>query len=432
MVMITITDSFILKVTGMYDPRSKAEQIYEVIKLIIKKRIFGFITAAVMLLSCSATQTIAAGDIAHDPSRDVNTEGVGNPFNYGERNTPANASTAEIRAINHKMSVQEVKYALYKEIDEHWELLRVRLGEEDREKVYALFLGVGSRESTLGGNGDGADIETAFSQGFGVSSAHAYGTLQTAVTAFADADPLFMKEENVPEMFQYSLSESTFYDAIISNHMGIRKILHFVEIAIDEHKLEGYQVVRASLKGFNTGWCDYTGENDGYYANYPDEIIALAHWYYEEGHLYDNEFTWTTDKRCDKYRTDPWGWWSECSPSMAEIKDLPPETTTSTTETTTTFATAYDTSTVTKTVTTFSISVEPTISYGDANCDGRVTIADATAILQHIGNRDKYSLRMQGVQNADVDGQEGVTANDALVIQKLDAGLYTLEQLPLK
>lgn len=395
----------------------------------IHKRIVGFVTAAVMVMCGSGLQTVAAGDIAHDPSRDVQAEGVGNPFNYGERNTPADASTAEIRAINHAMSVQEVKYALYKEIDEHWDLLRVRLGEEDREKVYALFLGVGSRESTLGGNGDGADIETAQGQGFGVSSAHAYGTLQTAVTAFADADPTFMKEENVPEMYQYSLSESTFYDAIISNHMGIRKILHFVEIAINEHHLEGYQVVRASLKGFNTGWCDYTGESDGYYAGYPDEIIALAHWYYDEGHLYDNEFTWTTDKRADQYRSDPWGWWSDCSPSMAEITSAPPVTTSSETSVATTSAT---TTTATTTVTTTTIAERPDVTYGDANCDGRVSIADATAILQHLGNRDKYGLTAQGLQNADIDGQQGVTANDALVLQKVDAGLYKVADLPLK
>ena len=71
-----------------------------------------------MLMCGTAFNTAAADDIAHDPSRDVQAEGVGNPFNYGERNTPADASTEEIRAINHKMSVQEVKYALYKEIDE--------------------------------------------------------------------------------------------------------------------------------------------------------------------------------------------------------------------------------------------------------------------------------------------------------------------------
>ncbi|MCQ2491188.1 MAG: dockerin type I repeat-containing protein [Ruminococcus sp.] len=384
------------------------------------KKLLSFAMAAAMMFCTPSVKTDAAESIAHDPSRDVQSEGVGNPFNYGERNTPVDGSTAEIRAINHKMSVQEVKYALYKEIDEHWDLIRVRLGEDDREKVYALFLGVGSRESTLGGNGDGADIETAFAQGFGVSSAHAYGTLQTAVTAFKDADPLFMKEENVPEMFQYSLSESTFYDAIISNHMGIRKILHFVEIAINEHKLEGYQVVRASLKGFNTGWCDYTGENDNYYAGYPDEIAALAHWYYDEGHLYDNEFTWTNDKRADQYRSDSWGWWSDCSPSMAEVKDAPPVTT------------ATVTSTVTETTSTASHTDEPEICVGDANCDGKMTIADATAILQHIANRDKFGLSQQGLLNGDIDGTAGITANDALVIQKVDAGLYKATDLPLE
>ena len=74
-------------------------------------------------------------DPAHDTSRNVQKEGVGNPFNYGERNTPANASTAEIRAINHKMTVQEVKYALYKEIDEHWALISKRLGQTDSDLV---------------------------------------------------------------------------------------------------------------------------------------------------------------------------------------------------------------------------------------------------------------------------------------------------------
>ena len=72
------------------------------------------------------------------------------------------------------------------------------------------------------------------------------------------------------------------------------------------------------------------------------------------------------------------------------------------------------------------------VKYGDANCDGNVSIADATAILQHLGNRDKYGLRAQGMLNADVDGQSGVTANDALVLQKLDAGLYKLTDLPLE
>ncbi|MBQ8926946.1 MAG: hypothetical protein IJ055_01550 [Oscillospiraceae bacterium] len=268
-------------------------------------RAAGLCISGVLLFG--AMPASADSSIAHDPSRDVQTQGVGNPFGYGDRNTPENASTAEIRAINHAMSVQEVKYALYKEIDEHWDLISVRLGQTDREKVYALFLGIGTRESTLGGNGDGADIETAYSQGFGVSSAHAYGTLQTAVTAFADADPTFMKEEDVPEMYQYSLTEANFYDAIISDHMGIRKIMHFVHVGMTDEGLTGYQVVRGALKGFNTGWATYLPDDTGYYKDYPDEIIALAHWYYDEGHLYDNVFTWTNDQRVSAYREgDPW------------------------------------------------------------------------------------------------------------------------------
>ena len=64
---------------------------------------------------------------------------------------------------------------------------------------------------------------------------------------------------------------------------------------------------------------------------------------------------------------------------------------------------------------------EKNLSNGDANCDGQTTVADAVAILQFIGNRDKYELTKQGKFNADVDGVEGVTANDALTIQQWDS-----------
>ena len=60
---------------------------------------------------------------------------------------------------------------------------------------------------------------------------------------------------------------------------------------------------------------------------------------------------------------------------------------------------------------------------GDANLDGKASVADSVAILQHIANRDKYGLKAQGLVNADVDGIEGVTANDALVLQQWDAGI---------
>lgn len=84
--------------------------------------------------------------------------------------------------------------------------------------------------------------------------------------------------------------------------------------------------------------------------------------------------------------------------------------------------------------------VEPTdpttpseVAYGDANCDGKVEIADATLILQFLTNKDEYSLTEQGMKNADVTGDnDGVTAQDALVIQQIDAGIYKVTDLPLK
>ena len=58
---------------------------------------------------------------------------------------------------------------------------------------------------------------------------------------------------------------------------------------------------------------------------------------------------------------------------------------------------------------------------GDAYLDGKATVADSVAILQHIANRDKYGLKQQGLLDADVDGEAGVTANDARVLKEWDA-----------
>ncbi len=73
------------------------------------------------------------------------------------------------------------------------------------------------------------------------------------------------------------------------------------------------------------------------------------------------------------------------------------------------------------------------VLYGDVNCDGTVTLADATAILQSIANPDKYGLSEQGRKNADVcNNGDGVLISDALVIKKVYAGIYTVNQLPVK
>ena len=98
------------------------------------------------------------------------------------------------------------------------------------------------------------------------------------------------------------------------------------------------------------------------------------------------------------------------------VKEQAAATTTTTTVTTTNPP-------VTTTVTT--VAPETGLA-GDANCDGVVSIADAAAIFQSIGNPDKYALSEQGVKNADVSGNgDGITAADALAIQKFDAGIIT-------
>lgn len=87
-----------------------------------------------------------------------------------------------------------------------------------------------------------------------------------------------------------------------------------------------------------------------------------------------------------------------------------------------------------KTVSAFKLNViSERLDYlaGDANCDGKVTIADSTAILQHLGNQDKYGLSEQGLKNGDIDGLLGITTSDSLTLQKVDAGLLDISQLPL-
>ncbi|MDE6540364.1 MAG: hypothetical protein K2K66_09250 [Ruminococcus sp.] len=60
---------------------------------------------------------------------------------------------------------------------------------------------------------------------------------------------------------------------------------------------------------------------------------------------------------------------------------------------------------------------------GDANEDGDVNVSDAVLIMQSLSNPDEYKLTKQGIINADVIGDDGVTAMDALEIQKMGIGL---------
>lgn len=69
-----------------------------------------------------------------------------------------------------------------------------------------------------------------------------------------------------------------------------------------------------------------------------------------------------------------------------------------------------------------------TIVYGDANCDGQVTAADAALILRAIVGLSELSPR--GVLNADVDGDMEITAADAAAILRYVVGL--IEALPIE
>ena len=67
-----------------------------------------------------------------------------------------------------------------------------------------------------------------------------------------------------------------------------------------------------------------------------------------------------------------------------------------------------------------SITFEEVV-YGDANCDGVVTSADAALILRAIVGLSELSMR--GALNADVDGDMEVTAADAALILRYVVGL---------
>ena len=70
------------------------------------------------------------------------------------------------------------------------------------------------------------------------------------------------------------------------------------------------------------------------------------------------------------------------------------------------------------------VTVKASELLGDANCDSKVNMADAVAILQCIANSEKYPLSVQGAINADCDGSDGLTGQDALVVLQIDAGVY--------
>lgn len=69
--------------------------------------------------------------------------------------------------------------------------------------------------------------------------------------------------------------------------------------------------------------------------------------------------------------------------------------------------------------------------YGDANEDGELNVADAVLIMQSLSNPNEYKLSENAMALADVIGNDGVTAKDALVIQMIGINLISASDLPI-
>ena len=77
--------------------------------------------------------------------------------------------------------------------------------------------------------------------------------------------------------------------------------------------------------------------------------------------------------------------------------------------------------------------LDPNYLAGDSNCDGTVDLSDAVLIMQALANPDKYGVNgndsmcitSQGIKNADVTGNDGMTTGDAATIQR-----YLLHLIP--
>lgn len=115
-------------------------------------------------------------------------------------------------------------------------------------------------------------------------------------------------------------------------------------------------------------------------------------------------------------------------------EDEKPERTTTNTENTTTNteSTASDGETETKTTASVSSTDSgdtPDAGNGDANGDGKTTIADCVSILQFLASSDEYAFDDEALMKADCyNVGDGINTDDALAIQKLDAGL--IDSLP--
>ena len=198
--------------------------------------------------------------------------------------------TLALRTANRAFTRGDGKRMMARSVDDAWPAIKKYFALEDwqKERFVALMLGQSTRESTLC-----VDVETGTGKGWGVDSAHAYGLLQTAVTAFKGANPSFDQEDDVPEMRRYAWKAENFLDPMISNFMGIRKMCHFaLEARAKYGQTDPRAVLRLAVQGHNLGHAN-PGNDAAYMADYPDNVARMGEWYWNGGHAADEAFTWT-------------------------------------------------------------------------------------------------------------------------------------------
>ena len=70
---------------------------------------------------------------------------------------------------------------------------------------------------------------------------------------------------------------------------------------------------------------------------------------------------------------------------------------------------------------------DPILSYGDIDGENDVTASDALMVLQ--SSVDKLNLSQEQLWRADVDGVEGITSSDALAVLMCSVG--KIDKLPV-
>jgi hypothetical protein len=234
------------------------------------------------------TATATPTQVATTPAQSGSGSASGSD-RYYPIGTPADT----MKAMATTLTKLQVKTLIEDQVNKNWAVIQSKLGFSTEAKAYAFFLGLASRESTLN-----AGLET------GSGPSHSYGAIQAAETAYANANPNYSPENDVPQMTQYDFTPQNFYDPEIAVHMGIRHLLHFS----DQARAAGYsgiEFLRHTLIGYNTGVV--TNSNQSWLQQYSDEIGAIAGWYLDNGHLYDSQFTWTGSSVVN--RSNPWGWY---------------------------------------------------------------------------------------------------------------------------